>query len=75
MSLSSVLQTALSGMGAAEAAIGVIANNLANSRTTGFKASAAALQRSPRRRSVWVSLRPAVAAAPTRCKSARACKP
>ncbi len=39
MGLGSVLQTALSGMSAAETAVAVVANNLANARTPGFKAS------------------------------------
>ena len=39
MSLSSVLQTAASGISAAELSLGVIANNLASCRTPGFKAS------------------------------------
>ena len=39
MSLSSVLQTAASGISAAELSLGVIANNLANCLTPGFKAS------------------------------------
>lgn len=39
MSLNSVMQTALSGMAAATTVIDVAANNLANSRTAGFKAS------------------------------------
>ena len=39
MALGSVLQTALSGLSAAEAALQVLANNLANSQTAGFKAS------------------------------------
>lgn len=39
MSLRSVLQTALSGMTAAQSAIGVVGNNMANSQTPGFKAS------------------------------------
>jgi flagellar hook protein FlgE len=39
MSLSSVLQTALSGMDASTLMLDVASNNLANSRTTGFKAS------------------------------------
>jgi flagellar hook protein FlgE len=43
MSLSSVLQTAASGISAAEFSLGVIANNLANCLTPGFKASRVAL--------------------------------
>lgn len=39
MGLGSVMQTALSGLSAAELTIGVTANNLANSQTAGFKAS------------------------------------
>lgn len=39
MGLGSVFQTALSGINAAQFAIGVSANNLANARTDGFKAS------------------------------------
>jgi flagellar hook protein FlgE len=39
MSLASVLQTALSGMSAATTSVRVTSNNLANSQTTGFKAS------------------------------------
>jgi len=39
MALGSVLQTAWSGMAAAEVAVGVLANNLANARTPGFKQS------------------------------------
>ncbi len=39
MSLGSVLQTALSGMSAAQLSVGVVANNLANSQTPGFKQS------------------------------------
>jgi flagellar basal-body rod protein FlgG len=39
MGLSSVMQTALSGMAAAETSTALVANNLANSRTTGFKQS------------------------------------
>lgn len=39
MGLGSVMQTALSGISAAELAVGVIANNLANLQTAGFKAS------------------------------------
>jgi flagellar hook protein FlgE len=39
--LGSVLHTALSGISAAELAIGVTANNLANAQTDGFKASRA----------------------------------
>ncbi len=39
MALGSVLRTALSGISAAETAVAVVANNLANSRTDGFKAS------------------------------------
>ncbi len=39
MGLGSVMQTALSGISAAQLAVGVIANNLANSQTAGFKAS------------------------------------
>ncbi len=42
MGLSSVMQTALSGMAAAELTLGVVANNLANANTPGFKASSAA---------------------------------
>ncbi len=43
MSLTSVLQTAASGISAAQLSLGVIANNLANCRTPGFKASRVAL--------------------------------
>ena len=39
MSLSSVLQTVASGISAAEFSLGVIANNLANCQTPGFKAA------------------------------------
>ncbi len=39
MGLASVMQTGLSGISAAEVAIGVAANNLANWQTPGFKAS------------------------------------
>src|SRR5262245_42689989 len=39
MSLASVLQTALSGMGASTVMLDVASNNLANLGTTGFKAS------------------------------------
>ena len=39
MGLGSVMQTALSGISAARLAVRVIANNLANSQTAGFKAS------------------------------------
>jgi len=39
MGLASVLQTALSGISAAQAAINVTANNLANTNTNGFKES------------------------------------
>lgn len=39
MGLGSVLQTAFTGMSAAETAIGVIGHNLANSQTDGFKQS------------------------------------
>ena len=39
MALGSVLQTALSGMAAAETLVAVIANNLANARTPGYKAA------------------------------------
>ena len=39
MSLASVLQTAVSGMSAAVVSLEVTSNNLANSRTNGFKAS------------------------------------
>ena len=39
MALGSVLQTALSGLSAAETAVQVLGNNLANSQTAGFKAS------------------------------------
>ncbi len=39
MGLGSVMQTALSGISAAQSAVEVIANNLANSQTNGFKAS------------------------------------
>lgn len=39
MSLSSVMQTALSGINAAETAAAAVANNVANSRTNGFKSS------------------------------------
>jgi len=42
MSLGSVLQTALTGLAAAEAVLDVTANNLANWRTAGFKAGRAA---------------------------------
>ncbi len=38
VSLFSVMQTALTGMAAAEATLGVVADNLANARTDGFKA-------------------------------------
>jgi flagellar hook protein FlgE len=41
MSLGSVLQTALSGLSAAQFGVGVTANNLANARTAGFKQSRA----------------------------------
>jgi flagellar hook protein FlgE len=41
MSLGSVLHTALSGISAAELAVNVLANNLANAQTPGFKASKA----------------------------------
>ena len=41
MGLASALNTALTGMGAAETTIDVIGNNLANSDTVGFKASTA----------------------------------
>ena len=41
MGLASALNTALTGMGAAETTIDVIGNNLANSGTVGFKASTA----------------------------------
>jgi flagellar hook protein FlgE len=47
MSLSSVLATAASGISAAELSLGVIANNLANCRTPGFKASRAAFATQP----------------------------
>jgi flagellar hook protein FlgE len=43
MGLGSVMQTALSGMLAAEAGISVIANNMANALTPGFKASSPVL--------------------------------
>ena len=39
MSLSSVMQTALTGISAAKASVAIAANNLANSQTAGFKAS------------------------------------
>lgn len=39
MALGSVLHTALSGLSAAETAVQVLGNNLANSQTAGFKAS------------------------------------
>jgi len=39
MALGSVLQTALSGMAAAETVLAVMANNMANARTPGFKAA------------------------------------
>ena len=39
MGLSSVMQTALTGMNAATTIVDVVANNLANYETTGFKAS------------------------------------
>jgi flagellar hook protein FlgE len=39
MALASALQTALSGLAAAETTISVIANNMANASTAGFKAS------------------------------------
>ena len=39
MSLASVLHTALTGMSAAGVSIDAVANNLANMRTNGFKAS------------------------------------
>ncbi len=41
MGLASALSTALTGMGAAQSTIDVTGNNLANSSTTGFKASTA----------------------------------
>lgn len=47
MGLGSVMQTALSGMTAATTSIDVIANNLANSRTPGFKASRARFSTQP----------------------------
>jgi flagellar hook protein FlgE len=37
--MASALQTALTGLAAAETAISVIANNMANAQTAGFKAS------------------------------------
>ncbi len=43
MALGSVLQTALSGMAAAETVVAVVANNMANARTPGFKASSPVL--------------------------------
>lgn len=39
MALASAMQTALSGLAAAETAVSVLANNLANAQTAGFKAS------------------------------------
>ena len=39
MGLSSVMQTALTGISAAETVVGVAAHNLANSQTAGFKES------------------------------------
>jgi flagellar hook protein FlgE len=39
MALASAIQSALSGMAAAETSISVIANNMANANTNGFKAS------------------------------------
>src|SRR5262245_10127591 len=39
VSLFSVMQTSLTGLTAAETTLGVVANNLANSQTDGFKAS------------------------------------
>lgn len=41
MGLASALSTALTGLGAAEATIDVVGNNVANSNTVGFKASSA----------------------------------
>ncbi len=41
MGLASALSTALTGMGASQSTIDVVGNNLANSSTTGFKASTA----------------------------------
>ncbi len=41
MGLGSVLRTALTGISAAESSLGVVANNMANSQTKGFKASRA----------------------------------
>jgi flagellar hook protein FlgE len=43
MPLGSVLQTALSGMAAAETVVALIANNVANVQTPGYKASSAVL--------------------------------
>ena len=43
MALGSVLQTALSGMAAAETVVAVVANNMANARTPGYKASSPVL--------------------------------
>ena len=43
MGLSSVMQTALTGISAAKSSVGVIANNLANANTPGFKQSRVAL--------------------------------
>jgi flagellar hook protein FlgE len=43
MGLASAMQTALSGMAAAEMAVSVIANNIANTQTKGFKASSSEL--------------------------------
>ncbi len=47
MSLGSVSQIALSGISAAELIIGVVGNNLANARTTGFKASSPSFATQP----------------------------
>ncbi len=43
MALTSVLQTAFSGMSAASLTVGVVSNNLANAATAGFKSSRASL--------------------------------
>jgi len=47
VSLSSVAQTAMSGISAAQSMMRVIANNMANSQTPGFKASKPSLATQP----------------------------
>jgi flagellar hook protein FlgE len=47
MALATAVQSALSGMAAAEASISVIANNMANANTNGFKASKVDLATQP----------------------------